>query len=132
MKDNTQQGMNVIRYGKNVSLTKNNFVKINACAAIMEDDEVIIYWKVANQTEKGVFAVMRSDDGINYSCVHMMEIPSNNMENGHYTFEDCAGKCESQYKILFITADNTYTESDKITVTDSSPEFRMMNADKQY
>ncbi len=128
-RNNAAPVMNAHRYGKEVLLKANSFMELSVSAAIKDENKVVVYWKVENQAEKGVFAVMRSADGVNFTYVHMQAAVPDHKEGGHFTFSDENGTYASYYKILFIANDNTFVESGKIAVTNSFPEFKMMRSE---
>lgn len=100
---------NVTRYGKKVALTKDNWVSIVEFTVVSESSATRLNWKMKNSYGKGMCAVMRSEDGINYSYVSLL--PAAKRENS-FVVQNDGGSNPSYYRVLYINERNTFCLSE--------------------
>ena len=100
---------NVTRNGKEVVLTKDRWMKIADLSVVSDSSAIRLKWTTKNFYGKGVYAVMRSEDGINYS--YMFLLPAAQGKNALVVQNDC-GNRQSYYRVLYINERNTFCLSE--------------------
>ena len=106
----TSGTMKAIRYGKEVTLTKDVAASIADVSAYYENGDVHLIWRAKNISESGVCVVMASDDGINYAYSYF--IPTSKETKGFQYKIDSENK-KAFYRVLFISNDNKYVLSER-------------------
>lgn len=106
----TPETLTVTRYGKEVTLTKDRWMTIPEFTVVEDSSAVCLKWKTKNIYGKGVYAVMRSEDGINYS--YMFLLLAVKRENSFAVQNDFGNK-QSFYRVLYISERNTFCLSEE-------------------
>lgn len=106
----TPETLTVTRYGKEVTLTKDRWMTIPEFTVVEDSSALRLKWKTKNIYGKGVYAVMHSEDGINYS--YMFLLLAVKRENSLVIQNDC-GNNPSFYRVLYISDRNTFCLSEE-------------------
>jgi len=105
----TPETFNVIRYGKEVTLAKDRWMTITDFSVVSDNSATYLKWKTKTIYGKGVYAVMRSEDGINYAYAFLLIAVKR--ENSFVVQNDCENK-QSYYRVLYISDRNTFCLSE--------------------
>ena len=115
----TMETFKATRYGKEVVLTKDKLVSIIEFISVTEGNTVLLKWETKNIPEKGVYAVMRSEDGINYSYVSLhLAVKGENS----FVVQHDSGNKRSYYRVLYISEQNTFCLSERKNTLDFAQE----------
>lgn len=105
-----EPALKVVRYGKEISLEKNNEIKITDLNIYYEKAGAYLAWNTKSPMDGGVYVIMQSQDGINYTYCYL--IPSSR-ETGSHKYKLGSGNARCFYQVLHISNDNRYVLSDR-------------------
>lgn len=111
----TPETLTATRYGKEVVLTKDKSARIVEFIPAAEESSVFIKWETKNTSGQGVYAVMRSENGIHYAYVSF--ILASKGEN-HFSIRNDSGNKRSYYRVLYISEQNTFCLSERKNISD--------------
>lgn len=100
---------------------KTNLLTFNA---VLQQKQAVLNWKVANQTDRTVYEIQRSDNGTQFQTIGVQNAILN---NDQYTFEDPQPVNGMAYYRIVVKEPGGYKISRIILLTHGTPQYELLS-----